>query len=213
MPDIFVAPKKEPKKKVPKKERLLTTMVKLSPKLANTSRNPLSAFLSFPDGVKFETQRDDETIILLMRPHLITNVPWITLAILLLVAPAFLPLTPFLAIFPIEFQLIIVLLWYLLTLSFVFEKFLGWFFNIFVVTDQRVIDIDFYSLTYKEVSEAALDKIQDLTYKTGGALGSIIDFGFVYIQTAGTEANIEFENVPHPGDVISVINQLIQKER
>ena len=52
-------------------------------------------------------------------------------------------------------------------------------FNVYIVTDERIIDIDFYNLIYKEVSDANIDKIQDVTYKMGGVVRTLFNYGDV----------------------------------
>jgi len=213
MPDIFVSKNSNLQKALTRQGKIMKALgqTKLPARFINKTSNRLTALAPFPDGVSFETQGLDEPIVLLLRPHPLTNSGWIILAILLILGPLVLPLTPLLNLLPLKFIMVLNMLWYLLTLSFIFEKFLGWFFNIFIITDERVIDVDFYSFTYKEVSEAALGKIEDISYTTGGLFGSVLDFGTVSIQTAGEKPNIEFENVPHPAQVVAVLRAVINQ--
>jgi len=114
---------------------------------------------------------------------------------------------------PARFQLITVIIWYLLIIAFLFEKFLSWFFNVYIITDERIIDVDFTSLTYRRISDAQIEKIQDITYKTGGLLRAVFDYGDVFIQTAGHQPEIDFESVPKPHQVVRILNQLIIQEQ
>jgi uncharacterized membrane protein YdbT with pleckstrin-like domain len=176
------------------------------------SRNPLSAIISFPKEVEFETQDEQEEIILLLRRHPVTNIGWILLSILMIIAPVVLKYVPFLASFPQRFCTIIVIVWYLITLSFIFEKFISWFYNVYIITDERIIDVDFHSLVYREISQCKIDKIQDITYKGGGLFRSIFNFGDIFIQTAAETQLIEFEKVPDPAKIVRVLNHLIIQE-
>jgi hypothetical protein len=74
-----------------------------------------------------------------------------------------------------------------------------------------VVDIDFHAIIYKEITEARLDRIQDLTEKAGGFFESYLDYGNLFIQTAGGEQNIEFNNIPHPQTVVKIIHELTEK--
>jgi len=103
-------------------------------------------------------------------------------------------------------------LWYLIVLGYMAESFLTWFFNVFIITDERVIDVDFISLIYKNVSAAKIENIEDITAATGGALRSVFDFGTVTIQTAGAQQELEFEDIPHPAKVTKLLNELILEE-
>jgi membrane protein YdbS with pleckstrin-like domain len=82
-----------------------------------------------------------------------------------------------------------------------------------IVTNKRIIDIDFYGLIYKEITSAKLEKIEDITVKSGGFFASIFNYGNIFIQTAGTEVNIEFFNVPSPNKVRDLINSLTTEKQ
>ena len=43
----------------------------------------------------------------------------------------------------------------------VFEGFLNWYFNVTLITDQKIVDIDFEYLLYKAVNLAPLSKIEE----------------------------------------------------
>lgn len=68
--------------------------------------------------------------------------------------------------------------------------------------------MDYANIIYKEVSEARLDKIEDITSKSGGFFESFFNYGNLFIQTAGTESNVEFINIPNPSDVVRIIDDL-----
>lgn len=207
MPDIYVAPSSL--KKTLSKRRRFENLVKEV--VGKVSKSPLSAFVAAPDNISFETQSQDEQIVLLLRRHWIVNIPWMLSAILLVLAPLCLSFFPLLFFLPTKFKIITIVMWYLFILSFLFEKFLWWFFNVYIVTDKRVVDIDFYSLVYKEISEAEIEKIQDITYKTGGLSRLTFNFGTIFIQTAGATQQIEFEDVPQPAKVVKILGRLTRE--
>src|SRR3989344_4281025 len=80
--------------------------------------------------------------------------------------------------------------WYLVLAGYILQSFIGWFFNVFIVTDERIIDIDFYSLIYKEISDTKIERIQDVTVTQGGVVRALFNFGTVYIQTAGERRGV-----------------------
>lgn len=196
MPDIFIASKT--KKTKPAKE---TKPV-----------SPLATFISRPKNIRFETQERREKIELLLRRHWITNLSWVLIAGLLVVAPVFIQMAGLLNFLPGRFQFITLLIWYLVTTGFVFEKFLTWFFDVNIITDERIVDIDFPSILYRHISTTKIDQVQDVTIKVGGFIRSLLNYGDVLIQTAGTEPEICFEAVPRPEQVSKVLDQLILEE-
>jgi membrane protein YdbS with pleckstrin-like domain len=178
------------------------------------SKKDAGAFAIWPENVFFETQEPKEEIVVLLRRHWITNVPWFLTTLLFVFAPLIMRRIGIVEFLPFRFKFILNVMWYLFVISFVFEKFLAWYFNVFIITDERIVDVDFISLVYKQVSESKIDRIQDMTFQMGGIVRSLFNFGTVYIQTAGEVPNIEFESVPKPQKVVKILNKLsLQEEK
>lgn len=160
---------------------------------------------------KFDTQEDGEKIYLLLRSHPFTQIGWILssifLFILLFISNFFIQ-----SFFNLGQIFIINLFFIIFILSYIWFSILNWYFNVGIITSKRVIDIDFYAVLYKEITVAQLGKIEDITVKSGGYFESLFDYGSIFVQTAGTEANVEFVNVPHPSDAVQIINKLLSKK-
>src|SRR3990167_669884 len=108
--------------------------------------NPL---LKNPRGVHFESQEPNEKVYFILRRHPITNVGWIAFSLIGVFTPiiAMYVFTIFeidsFQVLPAQLQFILIILWYLLISLFTFESFLIWYFNVYIITDRRVIDVDF----------------------------------------------------------------------
>jgi membrane protein YdbS with pleckstrin-like domain len=176
-------------------------------------KRPMAAFLFHPDGIGFETKESEEKVILFLRQHPVVNVPWLLLSAVMVFAPSFASMFIEVGTIPANFTFIFILMWYLMVVAFSLEKFLTWFFNVYIVTDERIIDIDFYNLIYKEVSDANIDKIQDVTYNMGGVVRTIFNYGNVLIQTASEVPNFEFVAVPKPDKVARILQSLRIEEQ
>jgi len=176
------------------------------------TRNVFAAFAAKPFNVAFEAQHSEEQVILLLRQHVVTQVKYILIVLGLLFVPVLVSSIGMLSFLPTRFQFVANIGWYLIVLSYALEVFLSWFYNVYIITDERVIDVDFNSLLFKNVSYAKIDNIEDVSATTAGALGSIFDYGNVRIQTAGTVTEFEFENVPHPSKVVSFLNEMMIEE-
>ena len=184
------------------------------------NKNPLSSYIPFPD-YKVEIQDSEEQLVLMVRRHIITNWKWVVVAILMLLAPMLFAQFPGVSLLPGRFQLMTVVFWYLMILAVAVEGFLNWYFDVFIITDERIIDIDFVNLIYKNVTTTKLDNVEDVTYSVSGALPSLLDYGNVLIQTAGagivmkpddTRPTIEIWDTPHPSRVSKLINELLIQE-
>ena len=211
MPDVYKAQENSRKKSRPKKKTLKSESV-VEPSVHSHFMHPLSSYCYFPKNVHFVTQDSDEKVVLLLRQHPIINTGWILLAILGLFAPRLLSTFPLLEFLPANFQTVTILGWYLLATAFIFEKFLSWFFSVFLITDERVIDVDFINLIYREIAAANIDKIQDVTVQSGGVAMSLFNYGNVIIQTAAEQPLIQFEKVPRPDRVARILRKLIIEE-
>lgn len=175
--------------------------------------SPYRAFTPKPLNVSFESQDDDEQIVLFVRKHVITNLGWILTAIVLVIMPFFLRFIPLIDFFPERFHLPLIGGWYLFTLGYILEKFLSWFFNVNILTDERIVDIDFYSLLYKRISSAKIDRVEDVSVDMSGFMATLVNYGTVDIQTAAEEREFSFELVPQPQKVAQVINELLLEEQ
>lgn len=174
--------------------------------------SPFSSLLIKPHVFDFEERDSDEKIILVARPHWFTNVSWILTALFLIFVPSLLKFVPVIGDIPAKFQMIGIFTWYLITFAFSFEKFLSWYFDVYIITDERIIDIEFNNLLNKKFSEAKLSMIQDITSRVTGVAQTMFNYGTVYIQTAAEIPEIGFEMVPNPEKIIKVLQILREEE-
>ena len=168
------------------------------------------AYVERPTNCRFERQDTDEKILLLLRAHPITNLKWIIPAILLFFVPFFIPrafriFNLDLSTIPQSFGLVFLIINYLLVLTIVFEGFLYWYFNVYIVTDKNIVDVDFHSILFKNIDVAPLRNIEDTSSSMAGILNSIFHYGHVFIQTAGAARNIDLGSVPRPHHVADFI--------
>jgi len=223
MPDIFVAGKEKkpntkksnqkPKKPSADPEELKKTLQKnIRSEIPRSTHKAISAFNYYPGKVNFVGADSKERVILLLRKHPITNIGWITTVFLMALAPLFLSYVVPINDLPADYQLVALMFWYLITLAFAIEKFISWFFNVNIVTDERVFDVDFINLVYREITDANLDQIQDVTTQVGGVIRTMFNFGNVMIQTAAEMPQIEFVSVPKPDAVAQILRELRVEE-
>ncbi len=210
MNDIFVAPKNKPNLE----EKKLNSIVKGSDDV-----NALSAFCKNPKGVFFQTQKSDESIILFLRSHFIINLSWIVMGLALIIIPLlvlfFLPrlgINFLSSSQAFRYTVIYVLFYYLIVFSFLFVSFLHWFYNVFLVTSQRVVDIDYSDIVVHNIAVTSLSHVQDVSYTQSGFISTLFNFGDLFAQTAGTETNFEAYSIPKPREATHIIGDIIGKK-
>ncbi len=180
-----------------------------------TKAGSMAAFTAFPQKVKFDGQDRGEYIVIMLRQHVAVLVPQIFLIILTLLLP--IVILPLLGYFELEVGISevsmgfgVAVLWAMLIITASATLFFKWFFNVNIVTNERIIDIDFRNVASHRVSEAQLEKIEDISHSPAGVWAAIFDFGSVYIQTAAEQREFTFENVPRPRDVQDTLNDLLE---
>lgn len=172
------------------------------------------AFIDRPTRITFEEQEPNEVIELFLRQHWVTNIGWILGAliafffpVLLIQLDAFLGLQIFLnAPTNVIFEGLI--LWYLLVIAFVMEKFLYWYFNIYIITSINLVDINFNSLMSRSITEVKYKDVQGVTAKVRGVFGPLFNYGDVIVDTASKNQTITFINVPKPDFVADRIGDI-----
>lgn len=174
------------------------------------------AILERPRNVQFESQESDEELHFLLRRHPITNLGWIITSIIFILLPLIGMLlagnyfdNPF-AIVPARYQLVGIILWYLATMLYTFESFIVWYFNVYIITDKRLIDVDFRGLWGKRISEASFDTVEDVTYSTHKFWHILFDYGDIFLQTAAEKTEFEFHSIPKPGRVHDKLTDLVE---
>ena len=227
MPDIFID--KETNEPRPEADQPLTEKsqqkLSLSPlnhaeesvnKLLHDAQHKiglLSAYSLHPKGITFANQEPDEVVILFIRRHFITNVPWIVATFFLFLFPPILvALAQIFNIFPFSLPVgltsIVIAFYYLISFSYAFGKFVSWFYNIGVVTQKRIIDLDSSNILSHHTATANFGEIVDVKFIQRGFFQSFFDYGDIHIQTEAIRANFEFTATPKPTVVTDIISDL-----
>lgn len=164
----------------------------------------------------FPSQQPNEKIVLAVREH------WfrLFLKIFIILVFSLLPWVIKLLLFntgvldttPIVDGVISVIssLFYLSLLVALFIIYTLYYLNLHVVSNERIVDIDQVGLLFHEVSELNIETIEDVTSQTKGLIGNLLNYGTVFVQTAGATERFEFYNISDPARVASIILQLYE---
>ncbi len=157
---------------------------------------------------KFEVELEkDERIEMRIRKHWLTLIlPAIKVFLAIFIPGVFIDF-----IFRNVVLLIIFLAWFAFILAYAIYHSVRYYYDSFIITNKRIIDIDQKGVFSRSVSETTFDRIQDATYEVKGFWGTTFDYGNVMIQTAGTQENLELSMVPHPQKVQERILDLQEK--
>ena len=148
---------------------------------------------------------DNEEIIKTVRQS------WLKLSSLL-VLPIILIIASFLFIYPLFYwgSRGIILFSAMLSVGVLWltRNYITWYLQTFIITNQRIIDIDQKGIFQKTVSDIPLAKTQDVFYKTKGIGQTLSRSGNVYIVLTDGKTQLEVRNVQRPRQIQQLIVQL-----
>jgi hypothetical protein len=200
--------KRENPNEIPKKFRSLKNTV-----LKNLKEKNSDSFKAFPKELNFLDKERDENIVLVLRTPFFRYIPQMIAMLLTLL----LPLIIYLPISEEEgsrtFMIAMMLIAVMIVVTFLIFAVLRWYYNVGIITDKRVLDIDFHNIMSHSVAEARLEKIVDITVKQKGIEGSIFDVADIHIQTAGSNPEIVFSKIPRARDVQNILYELLENRK
>jgi hypothetical protein len=172
------------------------------PELLTEDGDAFGGLIVKPEDIRFATQDSDEDIFILTRRDAITNLGWIFRLAFLIIIPIILlavvynyRIELFRYITPSAFSILLSLY-----VSGIFTygliKFSEWYYNIFIITNKRIIEYTFTPLSKVRTSEAELIHIQDVSESVVGILPVFFDYGDLLIQTAAQHTRFTIESVP-----------------
>ncbi|HEY4521834.1 MAG TPA: PH domain-containing protein [Candidatus Paceibacterota bacterium] len=156
----------------------------------------------------------NEKILMVVHKHWIAFFSKIIIVAILLMAPAvFLGFISnanginsetiiYIKFFAINYLMIIILV-----------AFLFWmdhYLDLWIITTERVIDVEQHGLFRRETSEFSVDKVQDITVEVPHMLATFLKYGNLRIQTAG-ERSFTIKDVPNIYEIKKTIMDQITK--
>ncbi len=164
--------------------------------------------------------KEYEKPILFLRSHPFTLVPALGLFAILLLIPIagyfFAPerVLVFWSTDSGHTILIMVLsVWYLFTLLLFFTHFVDYFLDVWIVTNERLIDIRQQGLFSRIINEARLYRVQNVRIEIKGIFQTLFHYGDVIVETAGETGRLLLNNIPHPDTAARQILELVQADR
>lgn len=157
--------------------------------------------------------KEGEAVVAIVRPY------WLTMGFPMFLSAALAVFDAFFLAWFVQYGAIGVALFFLILLVALLwgvRSYVVWSLNAFILTNQRIIDVDQNGFFQRTVSEASFEKIQDVSFQISGLWQTMLKFGTVIVQTAGSSNNLELTGVHHPEQLQELITKLqasVEKER
>lgn len=160
----------------------------------------------------FPGHSPEEQVALFIRRHWMAFLPWMLIPPILLAVSSGLALYLWLqaALSP-DIRTVIVIGLAVLYLAVLFLLLRGWmsyYLDVTIVTERRLVDIEQDGIFIRRISEQSLLRVQDVSARQYGFFQTYLNYGNLYIETAGEQPNFELHNIPRPNDVAKTILNL-----
>ncbi|NTU98997.1 PH domain-containing protein [Candidatus Falkowbacteria bacterium] len=96
---------------------------------------------------------------------------------------------------------------------FFFFSFIDYYLDVWIITNERIINIEQNGFFSRTISEERLFRIQDVTSEVKGVLPTVFKYGNVIVQTAAEKNRFNFEQVSAPDEVRDIIIRLAEADR
>jgi Bacterial PH domain len=78
--------------------------------------------------------------------------------------------------------------------------------DVWILTNERLIDVEQKGIFRREISSLRLERIQDITAEVDGALATFLKFGDIKVQTAGDTTEFVITNISNPQGLVEAVN-------
>jgi membrane protein YdbS with pleckstrin-like domain len=85
--------------------------------------------------------------------------------------------------------------------------------DVWIITSERVIDIEQMGFFKRSVASFPLDRIQDVTHIVHGFIPTLFHYGDVKIQTASITQHLIMAQVPYPDRVKQILTEASERVR
>jgi membrane protein implicated in regulation of membrane protease activity len=158
--------------------------------------------------------REGEYFASVMRKHWFVLVAHIIPFLLALIAPfLLLSIIPASSVTDATIAIIVFFgaLWVLIGLMVVFTIWTNYYLDLWIVTNQRLIDIEQRTLFNREIKTLRMETVQDVQVDVEGIIQTFLSFGTLRVQTAGTGGtDAKIVGIPHPNSEKDIIMEQVQ---
>lgn len=165
-------------------------------------------------------QRPDEHVILFLRRQWFALLAIVVAFVLLVGVPLaagwyFLDTVEGWLAHPVIGPLLVILgsIYFLSIWLFAFLEFTDYYLDTWIITNERIINIEQQGLFNRTASELDLAAVQDTTAEIRGILQTLFTYGQVYVQTAGEKGRFHFKNIDNPERVKELVTRLVEEDK
>lgn len=103
---------------------------------------------------------------------------------------------------------------YVLTILLLFfHNFIDYYLDVWVVTNERLLNIEQKGFFSRVIAEIRYYRVQDVASEVKGIISTLFNYGDVTVQTAGTQPRFTMKQVPNAHAVARRIHTLLEADQ
>ncbi len=161
---------------------------------------------------------EEDKIILFTRKHWFSFIGQAFLSVLLVLIPIILMVLAlhfkhhFTRGLIADFLVLGLSIYYLIIMTYIFTAWLTFYYDIYLVTKDAVIDVTQQGFFGRRISQVSLLRVQDVTSTVQGFFPTLFGYGNVLVESAGEQSqNFLIQSVPKPQEMCAKIMELHDK--
>lgn len=166
---------------------------------------------------------EDQEIVWFTRKHIVSLLGSIFLIIFLFTVPIVFGVVLWFRM-PSVFEgsllnvlVILTTVYYLVIISFSFTVWINYYYDVFAITDQEIVDIKQEGVFGRKINKVSILRIQDVSSQVRGILPTLFNYGNVVAESAGENSQTYvIEDVPNPmkmaNKIMSMHNEQVSRE-
>ncbi len=158
------------------------------------------------DEYQFHGQRQGEHVMLVRRQHPIIFLPIVVWAVVSLILPYL-----FVRFTGGSFRVYSVAVYLVMVAYYLFHHFYAFRNSLSILTNQRILQTKQRGFFSNQMSEAELNRIQDVSSDIKGILATLFGYGNVTIRTASKDSLLVLANIGDPYDVQQAIVRALKE--
>ncbi len=161
--------------------------------------------------------KNEKEIVIFSRKHWVSFLGHILLSIVIIIMPIiifiFIKLSHVNLVHGAATNLIVIIIsiYYLIVLTFIFTGWVTFYYDIYILTVDEIIDITQQGLWGRKIARLSLLRVQDVNSHIKGFLPTLFAYGDVLIETAGETENFLLKSLPNPQAFAAKVLELHSK--
>lgn len=93
----------------------------------------------------------------------------------------------------------------------VYAAYFNWQHDLYIITDRRVVDYNWYFPFRRRNTDAPLGRVQDSNYEKTGLFANLLNYGGLFIETAAERSPFQWQGLPSPEGAQRTLREAVSK--